>query len=103
MSDDAESPTLLSDIAQFVRAPNPLDRRKTLTICNGIFGRGVYGAVRALTDAILRDTNADFVNGLLAQGDTVSVLSRVRIVGNSVITPDWTDPQVVLHTWVRGR
>jgi transcriptional regulator with XRE-family HTH domain len=100
---EGTSRTVVEDVAHFVRAPNRFGRGRTLTVCNGIFGRGVYGAVRALTDANLRDSNADYVNGLLARGDTVSILSRVRILNNKVITPDWTDPESVLHEWIRGR
>lgn len=87
------------DVAHFVRGPNPFDRRRTVTICNGMYGRGTLGAVRALTDARLRDSNAEYVRGRYPENATYSILFRVRIFEGSVVTPDWTAPGTVLHEW----
>lgn len=54
---DAEDTVLAEDIGLLARMPNPLNPSRTLTICSGIHSRGVYGAVRSLTDAHLRDAN----------------------------------------------
>jgi hypothetical protein len=55
------------------------------------------GAVRALTDAKFRDRNEGQVAGRLATWHTVSVVTRVRIFGGQVVTPDWTEADTCLH------
>lgn len=45
----------------FLRAPNPFNQKRTVTLCNGLFGQGVLGAVRALTDERFRDRNANYL------------------------------------------
>lgn len=87
-------------MAQFVRGPSPFNRRRTVTICNGTYGQGTYGAVRALTDARFRDRNAAFLENEFAPGQTFSLLFRVGIVTAIALTPDWTAPGTVLHRWV---
>ncbi len=60
---------------------------------------GVYGAVRALTDARFRDRNAAYVQGRFAPEQTYSILSRVTVVRGEVVTPDWTIADNILHEW----
>ena len=50
------------DVGLLARVPNPLNTSRTLTICNGIHSRGVYGAVRTLTDTQLRDGNERYIS-----------------------------------------
>jgi hypothetical protein len=69
-----------------------------VTMFNGAFGRGTYGAVRILTDARFRDRNADYLMQRFA-GDTYSILARVRIVMREVVTPDLTVDDTRLHEW----
>lgn len=38
---------LVEDVAHFYRGPNPFNTRRTVTICNGMYGRGTLGVVRA--------------------------------------------------------
>jgi transcriptional regulator with XRE-family HTH domain len=91
---------LVEDVGYFFRGPNPFNRRRTVTLCNGMFGRGVLGAVRALTDKQLRDRNADYLNRRFGDNDSYSILFRVPIIDERVVvTPDWTAPDSVLHTW----
>ncbi|SNT44491.1 Transcriptional regulator, contains XRE-family HTH domain [Asanoa hainanensis] len=90
---------LVEDVAHFCRGPNPYNVLRTVTVCNGMFGRGVYGAVRALTDARFRDRNAVYVRNRFAQAQTYSILARVKVVNGEVITPDWTLPDTILHEW----
>jgi hypothetical protein len=90
---------LVEDVAHFYRGPNPYNRLRTVSICNGIFGRGTLAAVRTLTDSRFRDRNAAHLLERFGDGDTYSVLSRVLIVGTEVLTPDWTAPDTVLHEW----
>jgi transcriptional regulator with XRE-family HTH domain len=92
--------TLRADVAQFVRGPNPFNRRRTVTICNGMYGQGTYGAVRALTDARFRDRNTAYLENEFAPDRTFSLLFRVGIFEAIALTPDWTAPGTVLHRWV---
>jgi transcriptional regulator with XRE-family HTH domain len=90
--------TLRQDVAHLFRGPNPFNRKRTVTMFNGAFGRGTYGAVRILTDARFRDRNADYLTQRFT-GDTYSILARVRIVMREVVTPDLTVEDTRLHEW----
>ncbi|HCU49701.1 MAG TPA: hypothetical protein DGG94_07865 [Micromonosporaceae bacterium] len=90
---------LLEDVALFYRGPNPFNVKRTVTICNGMFGRGTYGAVRALTDAMFRDRNEAHIRHHFEDLDTFSILMRVPIVNRIVVTPDWTVPGTRLYEW----
>jgi hypothetical protein len=90
---------LVQDVGHFLRAPNPLNRARTITVCNGMYGSGVLGAVRTLTDKVFRQQNADYLDATFAGRDAFSLLFRVQIVNGVVATPDWTAPDTVLHVW----
>ncbi|MCR3748951.1 helix-turn-helix domain-containing protein [Lentzea californiensis] len=90
---------LEEDVAHFYRSPNPFNRKRTVTICNGQFSRGTLGVVRALTDARFRDRNNAHVLSRFAGHDTFSIISRVLVLQGSVVTPDWTIPEILLHEW----
>ena len=90
---------LRQDVAHFVRGDNPYNSKRTLTICNGMFGRGTYGAVRALTDHRFRDRNGDYLARGLGPHSVWSLLFRIFIVNGETLTPDWTDPGTRLHEW----
>jgi hypothetical protein len=98
---DGDTVTLKEDIGHFFRAPSPFNWRRTATICNGMFARGTYGAVRALTDARFRDRNEEYVAQRFG-GDTFSVLARVPVVNRETVTPDWTVEHNRLHEWPGG-
>ncbi len=90
---------IVADVGHFLRAPNPLNRARTVTVCNGMYGTGVFGTVRTLTDKVLRDRNADCLVKTFDDSDTFSLLFRVHVVNQVVVTPDWTRPGTVLHAW----
>ncbi|KJK45111.1 hypothetical protein UK23_27130 [Lentzea aerocolonigenes] len=90
---------IVEDVAHFGRVSNPFNLKRTITICNGAHSRGVLGAVRALTDARFRDRNNAYVRSRFAGSDTFSILSRVQVLQGSVVTPDRTDPDHLLHEW----
>lgn len=94
-----DSVHLLEDVAFFYRGENPYNVKRTLTICNGMYARGVYGAVRALTDERFRDRNTAFVRARFGDAKAYSILTRVRIRGGVVVTPDWTADAFRLHEW----
>jgi len=97
-SKDGTRRTLVRDVAHFYRGPNPYNKLRTVTICNGMFGRGVEGAVRATTDPKFRDRNAEYVRARLENNGSVSLLFWVSIPGSgTALPPDWTQEGTVLY------
>jgi transcriptional regulator with XRE-family HTH domain len=90
---------LLEDVALFARAVNPVNRKRTVTICQGMYGRGTYGAVRALTDALFRDRNAEYLSSRFGDSDTCCILMRVPVFDGATLTPDWTTGEYTLFEW----
>jgi hypothetical protein len=99
---DAEGKVLLEDVGLLARVPNPLNSSLTLTICNGIFSRGVYGAVRSLTDAHLRDANESYISTHFGNSDSFAMLMTVKVIRNQAMTPDFNSDGVVLYEWPQG-
>jgi transcriptional regulator with XRE-family HTH domain len=96
---DQGTTTLREDVAHFLRAPNPYNRERTLTFFNGMYSRGSYGVVRALTDPKIQERNAAYVARRFHGADTYSIVCRVKIVANEVVVPDWTVDDIRLHEW----
>jgi hypothetical protein len=96
---DETKAVLTEDVGMLARVPNPLNANRTLTICNGIHSRGVYGAVRTLTDAQLRDGNEHYISTHFANAESFAILMGVRVIKNKVMTPDFNSPNVVLYQW----
>lgn len=90
---------LVEDVALFARAINPFNRQLTVTICNGMYGSGTYGAVRALTDLRFRDRNAEYIHDRFAGSESFSILTRVKVLAGEAVTPDWTISENRLHEW----
>jgi hypothetical protein len=82
-------------VALLGRFPNPLNLSATVTICSGIFSRGTYGAVRALTDATLRARNERYLAGHFDL-QNFWLLLHVPVfpgpTGALTLTPDLTRP-----------
>ena len=92
---------LREDVALFARAPSPFNRKRYVTICNGMYGSGTYGAVRALTDALFRDRNAEYLRATYGNSEAFCILSRVTMENGKALTPDWTLPETRLFEWSR--
>jgi len=91
------SELLVEDVALLVRVPNPYNSNRTLTICNGVYSRGVLGAVRCLTDAVVRDTNEAY---LATRFDgRFAILMRVPVVRGEALTPDLENANSRLYEW----
>lgn len=90
---------LTEDVGLLARVPNPLNANRTLTICNGIHSRGVYGAVRSLTDAELRDGNERYISENFGDARSFAILMSVKVIKNQAMTPDFNSPDVVLYKW----
>jgi hypothetical protein len=90
-------PTLVEDVAHMFRGPNPFNMQTTVTMCNGIFARGVLGAVRMLTDPRLRERNESYIRSAFAGMESFSILMRVLVLNGRAVTPDLTNPHTRLH------
>ena len=93
---------LAQDVGHFLRVPNPLNADRVLIACNGMYGRGVYGVVKALTDLRRRDRNAAYLAERFSGSTKVSILCRVRLLAGAVVVPDWTQSDNRLHEWPEG-
>lgn len=90
---------LLEDVALFARAVNPFNRKRTATICYGMYGRGTYGVVRALTDPEFWGRNIDYLESQFEGCSSYCLLTRVTVEHNKTMTPDWTDDETRLFEW----
>lgn len=90
---------LVEDVAHFLRAPNPFNRERTITFFGGMYSRGSLGVVRALTEPKLKERNADYLARRFGDTPTYSIVTRVSILVDEVIVPDWTQPESRLHEW----
>jgi hypothetical protein len=96
---DESEETLVEDVGLLARVPNPLNSSRTLTICNGIHSRGVYGAVRTLTDTHLRDANERYITANFGDDDSFAILMSVKVIKNKTMTPDFSGNAVVRYKW----
>jgi hypothetical protein len=94
---------LREDVALFARAVNPFNRQCTVTICNGMYGSGSFGAVRALTDARFRERNAEYLQARFGDCEAFCILTRVLVYKGAALTPDWTIAHNRLFEWSRPR
>jgi hypothetical protein len=90
---------LLEDVALFARVVNPFDRERTVTICSGMYGRGTYGVVRALTDPNYLERNTRYLESRFGGSSSYCLVVRVTVDNNKTITPDWTDDRTRLFEW----
>jgi hypothetical protein len=93
---------LRADVGYLARLRHPFNVSRTLTICNGIFSRGVFGAVRCLTDARFREQNERYLADRFPEGE-FAILVRVPIVANETVSPDLQNPKSRLYEWAPGR
>jgi hypothetical protein len=93
---------VLEDIGYLARLRNPFKVNRTLTICNGIHSRGVYGAVRCLTDASVRDENEKYLADRFPDGE-FAILMRVPVVANETLSPDLQNPHARLYEWAPSK
>jgi transcriptional regulator with XRE-family HTH domain len=89
---------LIEDVALLARLDNPFNRSRTITICSGVYSRGVLGAVRALTDNSVRERNEAFIANRFPSG-TFGLLIRVPVVNGEAITPELENAENRLFEW----
>lgn len=97
--DDDPTRQLLEDVGWFLRVPNPHNSTATLTICSGVFTRGVYGAVRCFTDVAVRDRNEAYVRARFGDAVEFGLLMRVGVLDHATISPDLHVGDVRLYEW----
>lgn len=90
------------DVGLLARVSNPFNSGRTLTICNGIHSRGVFGAVRSLTDARLRDRNEQYILSNFGNAKEFVILMTVRVIEGRTMTPDFNSPGGVIRQWPNG-
>jgi hypothetical protein len=90
---------LLEDVGLFARAPNPYNSSRTLTVCNGVFAKGVLGAVRCLTDDKLRVQNETYLASRFGGADRFAILMRVPVRVGAAQTPDLQIARTRLYEW----
>ncbi|MGH3835397.1 MAG: XRE family transcriptional regulator [Pseudonocardiaceae bacterium] len=88
LTGDDPQGAVVEDVGLLLRTLNPHYSTRTLTICSGVFTRGVYGAVRCLTDEGLRDENSAYLRSRFAGAQTFGLLMRVQVADHAVPTPD---------------
>lgn len=88
---------VIEDTGFLARMPGPVDDTRTLTICSGTYTRGVYGAVRTLTDSDLHDDNARYLHDRFGSATTFGVLMRVRGSDHAIGTPRLSTPDVRIY------
>lgn len=89
---------LVEDVALFARLPNPFNHSRTITICNGVYSRGVLGAVRMLTDDAVRERNEAYLANRFP-GGTFGLLMRVPVINGEAVTPDLEIEDNRLFEW----
>ncbi|TDC76538.1 helix-turn-helix transcriptional regulator [Actinomadura sp. 7K507] len=94
---------LREDVALFARAVNPYNHKRTVTICNGMYGSGTFGAVRATTDANFRDRNTAYIRERFGGSEAFLVVTRVVVENGAPLTPDWTLEENRHFEWAHPR
>ncbi|MFF0338501.1 hypothetical protein [Kribbella sp. NPDC004875] len=89
---------LIEDVALLARLRNPFNRSRTITICSGVYSRGVLGAVRALTDDAVRERNEAYLASRFPSG-TFGLLLRVPVVNGEAVTPDMEISENRFYEW----
>lgn len=99
VQDTGTHAVLGKDVALFFRSVSPFNKKRTVTVCNGMHQWGTFGVVRALTDYRFRDRNEQYLRNRFAGTDTFSIITWVRVVRGGAITPDWSRSHDRLHEW----
>lgn len=89
---------LVADVGFIARLRNPFKINRTLTICSGVFSGGVYGAVRSLTDARIREENEKYLAERFPEGE-FAMLVRVPVLANEILSPDFQNEASRLYEW----
>ena len=89
---------LVEDVGLIARLPSSFNFGRTMMICNGIYSKGVLGAVLAITDETVRPTNEEYLVRRFPRGD-FAILVRVPVVSGHPIAADLKNPRSRLFEW----
>jgi hypothetical protein len=92
----------IDDIGPLTRLRHPSQRRRTLTICNGIHSRSVFWAMRCPTGARVREANEIHLEKRFPYGE-FAILLRIPVVENQTLSPDLQDPNARQYEWCPNR
>ena len=95
---DGEETELTEDVGFVARVRNPFNLSRTLTICNGIYSKGVLGAVLTLTDETVRPANEEYLGRRYPAGE-FAMLVKVRVMSSQVLAPDLQNPETRHFEW----
>ncbi len=90
---------VVGDLGLMARMPSPVDPARTLTVFGGIFTRGVYGAVRCLTDSQIGPGNVRWLGDRFADATVWGVLMHVRGADHAIGTPRLSESDVVEYSF----
>ena len=90
---------LTEDVGLLARLRNPYNSARSLTLCSGVFSRGVYGAVRSLTYKDSENHNEAYLIERFAGEEQFAILMRVKVLMGSAVTPDLENPDDRLWEW----
>jgi transcriptional regulator with XRE-family HTH domain len=89
---------LIEDVAFLARLENPYKKQGTITICSGIYSRGVMAAVRVLSDPDLREQNEAYIASRFPRR-FFAMLMKVPVVNGDLMVPDLELPGIRLYEW----
>jgi hypothetical protein len=95
---DTGKEELVEDVGLLARLPNPFNFGRTMTICNGIYSKGVLGATLAITDETVRPTNEQYLAERFPDGN-FAMLVRVPVWSGQPIAADLQNPYARLFEW----
>jgi hypothetical protein len=101
LGDEYGSRILHEDVILFFRGVNPIDRRRTITICAGMYARGTHAAARCLTDPVLGPANQAYLRGKVGANQHFGFVARAFVIDRVVAPPDLTNPEHLLYEWMR--
>ncbi len=101
LGDEYGTRVLHEDVILFFRGVNPLDRRRTITICAGGYARGTLAAARCLTDPVLGPANQAYLRDRVGANQHFGFVARAFVIDRVVAPPDLTNPEHRLYEWMR--
>jgi transcriptional regulator with XRE-family HTH domain len=99
LSEHREGNPVTEDIGFLARRSNPTNSNYSMTIFSGVYTRGVYGAVRAITDRDYADANQDYIRHRFGESASYGLLIRVTVLDGSVPTPDFRDQDCIFFDY----
>ncbi|SEF37277.1 hypothetical protein SAMN05421837_113105 [Amycolatopsis pretoriensis] len=101
LGDEYGARILHEDVILFFRGVNPADRRRTITMCAGMYARGTLAAARCLTHPVLGPANQAYLRRTVGANRHFGFIARAIVMDRMVAAPDLTNPDHRLYEWMR--